>query len=180
MVGGERERKGKRKEARFSDLPRPKPNKAELKHALLKKEGFELLKSKGTAFKYCPFDGQLLVGRLAKCSECDKVFGQKLLVGKGASENACLVDVRDYHAAWRRKVFWRMTPPFHTGVVWVTGPPFLSLPLRASLESPCLWTPTSLLRSEQPLENWRQHVLWRTSAGLRMLKRPEAWVRQSF
>jgi hypothetical protein len=123
MVGGERERKGKRKEARFSDRPRPKPSKAELKHSLLKKEGFELLKSKGTAFKYCPFDGQLLVGRLAKCSKCDQVFGQKLLVGKGASENACLVDVRDYHVAWRRKVFWRMIPPFHSGVVWVTGPP---------------------------------------------------------
>jgi hypothetical protein len=83
MVGSERERKGKRKEARFSDLRRPKPTKAELKQTLLKKEGFELVSFKGTAFKFCPFGGQLLVGRLAKCSKCDEVFWAEAFAWQG-------------------------------------------------------------------------------------------------
>jgi hypothetical protein len=40
MAGGEREHRGKKKESRFSDRPRPKPSKDELQSLALKREGF--------------------------------------------------------------------------------------------------------------------------------------------
>jgi hypothetical protein len=39
MVGGERERKGKKKESRFNDRKRPKPSQAESKRLVEKREG---------------------------------------------------------------------------------------------------------------------------------------------
>jgi hypothetical protein len=68
MVGGERERKGKKKESRFNDLKRPKPSKAELKALSDRRKGFGVVSEFCASFKLCPFDEEKLVGRLAKCN----------------------------------------------------------------------------------------------------------------
>lgn len=39
MAGGERERKGKKKESRFNDRRKPRPTKDELQSLALKREG---------------------------------------------------------------------------------------------------------------------------------------------
>jgi hypothetical protein len=122
-VGGEKERKGKKKETRFTDRRRPKPSKAELVASLLKKEGFTMMSSKGSSFKFCPLDGQKLQGQLAKCLKCLEEYSGKLEYERGASVNAVLVDAREFLTFWRRKLFWRMVFPFHAWVVWTTGPP---------------------------------------------------------
>jgi hypothetical protein len=117
MAGGERERKGKKKESRFNDLKRPKPAKAELKALSDRREGFGVLSESCASFKLCPFDGEKLAGRLAKCPKCKEVWGVKVYVEAGPSKNAVLVNGRLYLVFWRRKIFWRMTPPFHSWVV---------------------------------------------------------------
>jgi hypothetical protein len=123
MAGGERERKGKKKEARFADRKRLKPSKAELASSTLKKEGFTMMSSRGSYFKFCPVDGQKLQGQLAKCLKCLEEYGGKLIYERGASVNVVFVDAREYLNCWRRKLFWRMVSPFHAWVVWTTGPP---------------------------------------------------------
>jgi hypothetical protein len=123
MAGGEKERKGKKKETRFSDRRRLKPTKAELAASTLKKEGFTMMSSKGSSFKFCPLHGQKLQGQLAKCLKCLEEYSGKLIYERGASVNAVLVDAREFLTFWRRKLFWRMVSPFHAWVVWTTGPP---------------------------------------------------------
>jgi hypothetical protein len=125
MAGGERERKGKKKETRFNDLKRPKPTKAESKILSDKREGFGLRSVSCSLFKFCPEDGQKLAGRMFKRPKCSQTWAGKFLSDGGPSENAVLVDVRAFHQFWRRKIFWRLTPPFHAWVVWTFQSPVL-------------------------------------------------------
>jgi hypothetical protein len=128
MVGGERERKGKRTEARFNDRKRPKPSQAESKRLAEKREGFGVVTKDCSSFKFCPSDGQKLAGRLFKCLKCLETWAGRFVSDGGPSENAILVDVRAFLQFWRRKIFCRVTPPFHAWVVWTSQSP---VPIRA-------------------------------------------------
>jgi hypothetical protein len=107
MVGGKRERKGKKVESRFRDRKKPKgqrPSKDESKALALKKEGFVLKSDTGESFLFCPQDGSKLKGKQAKCPKCHVEWGLKYLSEAGQSENAHLVDLRDYLMFWRKKL----------------------------------------------------------------------------
>jgi hypothetical protein len=127
MAGGERERKGKKRvESRFRDPKRPKglqPSKAKSKALSLKKEGFLVKCDTGESFFFCPKDGQKLKGKLAKCSKCQVDWGRMYLSEAGHPENAHLVDLRDYLIFWRKKLYWRLTMTYHSGVKFSTDPP---------------------------------------------------------
>jgi hypothetical protein len=41
----------------------------------------------------------------------------------GHSENAHLVDLRDYLLFWRKKLYWRLTMTYHSGVKFAIDPP---------------------------------------------------------
>lgn len=106
MAGGERERRGKKKESRFSDRPRPKPSKDELQSLALKREGFCKVSRSATTFSFCPRDGGKLTGNRLTCSVCREPWSTKFTSEAGPSKmNAHLIDSRDYHRAWRRKFF---------------------------------------------------------------------------
>jgi hypothetical protein len=128
MAGGERERKGKRKEARFNDRKRPKPSQAESKRLADKREGLSVLTESCSSFKFCPLDGKKLAGRLSKCPKCSETWAGQFLCDGGPNENVILVDARAFLQFWRRKIFWRVTPPFHAWVVWTCNSP---VPIRA-------------------------------------------------
>ncbi|GAQ86062.1 hypothetical protein KFL_002680080 [Klebsormidium nitens] len=127
MAGGERERKGKRKESRFSDRPRPKKTKAELAALADKRAGVYLKETPGSAFVFCPVDGKKLEGALKKCPRCLVQYAKANLTQGGPSKWACLYDARDIAAFWRRKIFWRLAATNHSGVLWSTQP-FVPLP----------------------------------------------------
>jgi hypothetical protein len=105
MVGGGRERKGKKKESRFNDRKRPKPSQAESKRLAEKREGFGVVTEDYSSFKFCPLDGKKLAGRLFKCPKCLETWAGKFLSDGGPNENANLVDVRAFLQFWRRKIF---------------------------------------------------------------------------
>jgi hypothetical protein len=69
-----------------------------------------------------PWSGGKDPDRYTKCPKCEEVWGVKVYVEPNPSHNAVLVDARLYLAFWRRKIFWRMAPPFHSWVVWTTQP----------------------------------------------------------
>jgi hypothetical protein len=123
MAGGERERKRKKKKPRFNDLKRPKPTKVESKLLADKKKGFGLRSSSCSMFKFCPEDGHKLTGRMYKCPKCLETWVGKFLSDGGPSEHAVLVDVKAYLQFWRRKIFWRLAPPFYAWVVWTSQSP---------------------------------------------------------
>jgi hypothetical protein len=126
MAGGERERKGKRKESRFNDREKPKgrqPSEDESKALVLKKEGFVLKSDFGESFLFRHQDGKKLKGKQAKCPKCLVEWGLKYVTEAFVSENAHLVDLRDYLMFWRKKFYWRLTMTFHSGVHFTTDPP---------------------------------------------------------
>jgi hypothetical protein len=131
MVGGERERKGKKKESRFNDRKRPKPFQAESKRLAEKREGLGVVTGIVLLLSSVFWMGsRKLAGRLFKCPKCLETWAGKFLSYGGPNENAILVDsgVRAFLQFWRRKIFWRMTPPFHVWVVWTSQSP---VPIRA-------------------------------------------------
>jgi hypothetical protein len=132
MAGGERKRKGKRVEPRFNDPRRPKFPKAELARLANVRAGLVLTEVSGSSFAYCPRDGKRLAGEMRQCPKCCQQYSKAQLSEAGPSGNACLLDARDLMSFWRRKIFWRLTPPFHSGVVWSTQP---CVPLPAFLAS---------------------------------------------
>jgi hypothetical protein len=127
MVGGERERKGKGKVAKpkFNDCKKPKPRvtKAELKAIALKNEGFGMLSGRASVFKFCPKDGKRLDGKYMTCSKCLESWSSKHLSEAGPFLNAHLIDTRDYLKFWRKKLYWRLTFTYHSGVRFSTDPP---------------------------------------------------------
>jgi hypothetical protein len=70
MAGGERKRKGKRKESRFNDRRKPKPTKDESKALALKREGFCKVSRSAASFSFCPKDGGKSEGKSLTCSKC--------------------------------------------------------------------------------------------------------------
>jgi hypothetical protein len=151
MAGGERERKGKGKaiEPRFNDRKRPRATKAELKSLALKKEGFGMRSEHVPSFRFCSKDGKKLVGKYLECAKCSIKWASKMLFEAGPSVNAHLVDTRDYFKFWRKKLYWRLTFTFHTGVKFSTDPP----------------NPYSVFESAFS-KNW-QEAAWNTSAGVK-------------
>jgi hypothetical protein len=67
---------------------------------------------------------------MKKCPKCSRQYAKAHLVEVGPSKNACLLDAWDLKSFWRRKIFWRLSPPFHSGVIWSTQP---CVPLSAFL-----------------------------------------------
>jgi hypothetical protein len=126
MAGGERERKGKRKESRFSDPPRPKTTKAEPQALADRRAGVYLAETSGKGFGFCPVDGKKLEGALKKCPKCLILYA-KTHLSQGPSKWACLYNAREVAAFWRRKMFWRLAPTSHPGVLWSTQT-FVPLP----------------------------------------------------
>jgi hypothetical protein len=88
-----------------------------------KREGFEVVSESCASFFFRPFDVEKLIGRQSKCPKCEEKWEGAFVVRAGRSVWAALVDVREFLSFWRRKLFWRMTPPFHSWVVWTTQPP---------------------------------------------------------
>jgi hypothetical protein len=130
MAGGERPRKGKRVEQRFNDRKRPKPTKAELTQLANVRSGFVVTEVSGSHLAYCPRDGGKLSGAMKKCPKCCRQYAKAQLSETGSCKYACLLDARDLKTFWQRKIFWRMSSSFHSGVVWQTAP---SVPLSAFL-----------------------------------------------
>jgi hypothetical protein len=89
----------------------------------LKKEGFLVKTDTGGPFLFCPQDGKKLKGKLAKCPACLVEWGLKYVCEAGSSDNAHLVDLRDYLMFWRKKFYWRLTMTYHAGVKFSTDPP---------------------------------------------------------
>jgi hypothetical protein len=121
MAGGEKERKGKRKEPRFADRPRPKKTKAELKALADHRQGLYLTETPGKDFGFCPFDGKKLEGALKQCPKCHVRYSDSCLSEGGPGKFACLYDARDIESFWRRKIFWRLSAT-NSGVLWSTQP----------------------------------------------------------
>jgi hypothetical protein len=125
MAGGERDRKGKKKvEARFNDRKNPKERvtKDESKALALKKEGFRMHFDKEESFLHCLRDGRKLKGRNAKCPKCAEEWAAKFISTAGPSIHCHLVHSREYHAFWRKKLYWRLAFTFHSGVTFTTDP----------------------------------------------------------
>jgi hypothetical protein len=122
MAGGERERKGKRVEPMFNDPKRPKLSKAELSRLADVRSRLVSTEVFGSSFAYCPRDGKRLAGEMRQYPKCCRKYSKAQLPEAGPSSNACLLDARDLMSFWRRKIFWRLTPPFHSEVVWSTQP----------------------------------------------------------
>jgi hypothetical protein len=149
MAGGERERKGKKKESRFNDRPRPMPSKDELQTLALKREGFCKVSRSASTFSFCPRDGGKLTGNRLTCSKCLEQWSTKIISEAGPSKNAHLIDARDYHRTWRRKFFWRPTFSMHCGVKFSTESP---VPLSV-FETLCS-------------DDWPENA-WKTSGGVK-------------
>jgi hypothetical protein len=163
MVGGERERKGKRVEARFNDRKRPKPTQDELKSLQARREGMIMVSERGSSYKYCPCDGEKLVGRYLKCPKCLEEFVGKIISDGGPSMYAVLVDAREFATFWRRKLLWKLVPPFHAWVVWTTQPPVPVAAFQAIISK--AWTEDE----------------WKTSAVKTIVKKLETtWAVEEF
>jgi hypothetical protein len=149
MAGGERERRGKKKQSRFSDRPRPKPSKDELQSLALKREGFCKVSRSSTSFSFCPRDGGKLTGNRLICSVCHEPWSTKFISEAGLSKNAHSIDTRDYHYSWRRKFLWRPTFTMHCGVKFTIEPP----------------VPLSVFETIVS-EDWPENA-WKTSGGIK-------------
>jgi hypothetical protein len=125
MVGGERERKGKRTldPGRMRDPKRPKPPKAVLRAATERRDGLTILSESTSAFVLCPFYGAKLKGKDKKCPTCLKRWGQKFITEGGPAPYAVLVDARHYGLEWRKKFYWRLTSTEHSQVLWTALAP---------------------------------------------------------
>jgi hypothetical protein len=114
MVGGDRGHK-KREEGRFADPKRRKLSQVEREEAA--KERYQvptnIVSSQELAF--CPWHGKSLVGDDLRCPSCRKGFAERRVVKVPPEGHAVVVDSRLYAAAWRRKLWGRLSSTYHVG-----------------------------------------------------------------
>jgi hypothetical protein len=119
MVGGDRGHK-KREEGRFADSERRKLTQVEREEAA--KERYQLPTNivSSQQLVFCPWHGRELAGEELRCPTCRKGFAERRVVKVAPDAYAVVIDSRLYAAAWRRKLWGRLTSTYHTGVLYIT------------------------------------------------------------
>jgi hypothetical protein len=118
MVGGDRSHK-KREEGRFADPKRRKLSQVERDEAA--KERYQVptnIVSSRTLF-FCPWHGKELDGDELRCPSCRKGFAERRVVKVAPEAHAVVIDSRIYAAAWRRKLWGRLTSAYHAAVLYI-------------------------------------------------------------
>lgn len=121
MAGGEREGHKKRQEPRFADKKPPKRPRE--KTALeLRAERLQVPPSFVTTedMVFCPFHGRELEGDELKCPTCRRGYVDRRVVYTPG--NMIAVDYTQFIAHWRRVLFRRLKPPFHSHVRYLSEP----------------------------------------------------------
>jgi hypothetical protein len=119
MVGGDRGHK-KRVEGRFADPKRRKLTQVEQEEAA--KERYQVPSNivSSQELVFCPWHGRELVGEELKCPTCRKGFAERRVVKVAPDAYSVVVDSRLYAAAWRRKLWGRLSSIYYTRVLYIT------------------------------------------------------------
>lgn len=122
MVGGERPGGNKPAEPRFNDKKRRKLTPHEQAAASQARAQVPLNFVSSKDLKFCPYHGRLLEGSAQRCPECRKGFLERRVFRVPPEQFSCVVDSRPYGVFWRRKLFTRVVPPFHSNVRFSVQP----------------------------------------------------------
>jgi hypothetical protein len=122
MVGSDRGHK-KREEGRFADPKRRKLSQTEREEAAKERHQVPSNIVSSQLLEFCPWHGKALVGVDLKCPSCRKGILERRVVKVAPDAHAVVVDTRLYAAAWRRKLWGRLTSTYHAGVLYITEAP---------------------------------------------------------
>jgi hypothetical protein len=113
----------RRKEPRFADPKKPKSLLNEIAANKRAKAKAPVNFYSSFAFKYCPQHGKELAGNNLYCSQCRRAYVDMRSFACPPEAWAVTVDSRLSRRCWSRKIWGRVSPPFHANVQWLAEPP---------------------------------------------------------